>query len=65
MSDIRDRVAQLISDSSAYQAGADNERRRLATLIDIRVGQLRGTLGIRNRGEICNELLRIRQQLNP
>jgi len=65
MSDIRERVAQLISDSSAYKAGADNERRRLATLIHIRVGQLRGTLGIRNRGEICNELLRIRQQLNP
>lgn len=65
MSDIRERVAQLLSDSSAYQAGVDHERRRIATLLDIRVTQLRGTMGIRNRGEICNELLRIRQQLNP
>ena len=63
--DIRERVAQLLSDSSAYQAGVDHERSRIATLIDIRIDQLRGTMGIRNRGEICQELLRIRQQLNP
>lgn len=63
--DFRDRIAKLLTDSSAYQAGVSNERQRLATLIDIRIDQLRGTLGIRNRGEICAELLRIRQQLHP
>ena len=65
MTDIRDRIAQLLTDSSAYAAGQQEERRRLATLIDIRVDQLSGTCGIRNRAEICAELLRIRQQLTP
>lgn len=64
MTDVRDRIAQLLSDSSAYAAGQQEERRRLQLLIDIRVDQLRGTSGIRNRSEICTELLRIRQQLN-
>ena len=65
MSDIRERIAQLLSDSSAFSAGQDHERRRIAALLDMRVQQLRDTMGIRNRGEICSELLRIRQQLNP
>ena len=63
--DIRDRIAQLLSDNSAFTAGQHEERQRIAKLIDIRIDQLRGTCGIRNRGEICAELLRIRQQLNP
>jgi hypothetical protein len=65
MTDIRTRIQRLITDSGTYRQGQHDERQRIAQLIDIRVEQLRGTMGIRNRGEICNELLRIRQQLNP
>lgn len=65
MTDIRNRLEQLLSDSGTYQQGRHDERLRLRQLIDIRIDQLRGTMGIRNRGEICAELLRIRQQLNP
>ena len=65
MSDIRAKVQQLITDSGTYRQGQHDERQRIAQLIDIRIDQLRGTLGIRNRGEICNELLRLRQSLNP
>jgi hypothetical protein len=65
MTDIRERIQRLITDSGTYRQGQHDERQRIALLIDTRVEQLRGTMGIRNRGEICNELLRIRQQLNP
>ena len=65
MNDIRAKIQQLISDSGTYRQGQHDERQRIAQLIDIRIGQLRGTMGIRNRGELCAELLRLRQSLNP
>lgn len=65
MNDIRARINQLISDSGTYRQGQHDERQRIGQLIDIRIDQLRGTMGIRNRGELCAELLRIRQALNP
>lgn len=65
MNDIRTRIAQLITDSGTYRQGQQDERRRLSQLIDIRIDQLRGTPGIRNREQLCAELLNIRQQLNP
>ena len=64
MNDIRARIAQLITDSGTYRQGQQDERRRLSQLIDIRIDQLRGTCGIRNREQLCAELLNIRQQLN-
>jgi hypothetical protein len=64
MSDIRARIAKLITDSGTYRQGQQDERRRLGQLIDIRIDQLRGTAGIRNREQLCAELLNIRQQLN-
>ena len=65
MNDIRAKIQQLISDSGTYRQGQHDERQRIAQLIDIRIGQLRGTMGIRNRSELCAELLRLRQSLNP
>ncbi len=65
MNDIRARIQQLITDSGTYRQGQQDERRRLSQLIDIRIDQLRGTAGIRNREQLCAELLNIRQQLNP
>lgn len=65
MHDIRARIQQLISDSGTYRQGQQDERQRVSQLIDIRIDQLRGTMGIRNRGELCAELLRLRQLLNP
>jgi len=65
MNDIRARIHQLITDSGTYRQGQQDERRRLSQLIDIRIDQLRGTAGIRNREQLCAELLNIRQQLNP
>lgn len=64
MNDIRARIAKLITDSGTYRQGQQDERRRLGQLIDIRIDQLRGTAGIRNREQLCAELLNIRQQLN-
>ena len=65
MSDIRERIAQLLSDTSAFSAGQHEERHRVRQLIDIRIDQLRGTCGIRNREQLCAELLRFRQHLDP
>lgn len=64
MSDIRERVSQLLSDSGTYQQGRHDERHRLRQLIDIRIDQLRGIAGIRNRHQLCAELLHIRQLLD-
>jgi len=64
MSEIRDRINQLLTDSGTYQQGRHDERHRLQQLIDIRIDQLRGIAGIRNREQLCAELLNIRQMLD-
>ena len=64
MTDIRARINQLISDSGTYRQGQQDERQRLRSLIDIRIDQLRGTCGIRNREQLCAELLHLRQHLD-
>lgn len=64
MSDIRHRIEQLLSDTSAFRAGQTDERQRVRQLIDIRIDQLRGIAGIRNRHQLCAELLHIRQLLD-
>lgn len=65
MSDIRHRIEQLLSDTSAFTAGQTEERHRIRQLIDIRIDQLCGTVGVRNRQQLCAELLYIRQHLEP
>ena len=65
MNDIRARISQLISDSGTYRQGQQDERQRLRTLIDVRIDQLRATLGIKNREQLCAELLHLRQHLDP
>lgn len=64
-SDIRARISQLISDSGTYRQGQQDERTRLRSLIDIRIDQLRGTTGLKNRAQLCAELLNLRQHLQP
>ena len=64
MSEIRDRINQLLTDSGTYQQGRHDERHRLRQLIDIRIDQLRKIAGIRNRHQLCAELLHIRQMLD-
>ncbi|NDC36301.1 MAG: hypothetical protein EBZ51_13240 [Synechococcaceae bacterium WB9_2_112] len=61
------RVQQLISESSlnTFRAGQHEERHRVRQLIDIRIDQLRGTCEIRYREQLCAELLRFRQHLDP
>ncbi len=63
MTDIRNRLEQLLSDSGTYQQGRHDERLRLRQLIDIRIDQLSTVPGIRNRQQLCAELLHIRQHL--
>lgn len=63
--DIRARVEQLLNDSSAYRQGLQDERYRLQRLIDIRIDQLHNTPNLCNRQQICQELLNIRQLLEP
>ena len=65
MSDIRYRIEQLLSDTSAYQQGRQDERERLQQLIDIRIDQLNSVPGIRHRHQLCAELLYVRQLLKP
>jgi len=64
VTDIRARINQLISDSGTYRQGQQDERQRLRSLIDIRIDQLRGTCGIRNREQLCAELLHLRQHID-
>jgi hypothetical protein len=63
VTDIRNRLEQLLSDSGTYQQGRHDERLRLRQLIDIRIDQLSTVPGIRNRQQLCAELLHIRQHL--
>ncbi len=65
MSDIRQRLEQLLSDTGAYRQGRQDERERLQHLIDIRIDQLHCIAGIRNRQQLCAELLQLRQTLEP
>lgn len=65
MTDIRARINQLISDSGTYRQGQQDERHRLRSLIDIRIDQLRATVGIKNREQLCAELLHLRQHIDP
>ncbi len=65
MTDMRARINQLISDSGTYRQGQQDERQRVRQLIDVRIDQLRGTCGIRNREQLCAELLLLRQHLEP
>lgn len=64
MTDIRARINQLISDSGTYRQGQQDERHRLRALIDIRIDQLRATVGIKNREQLCAELLHLRQHID-
>ena len=66
MSDyIRHRLEQLLSDTSAFNAGKQDERQRICKLIDARIDQLHAIPSCINRQQVCTELLRIRQQLEP
>lgn len=63
--DTRQRLEQLLSDSGTYQQGRHDERLRLQQLIDVRIDQLNRVTGIRNRQQLCAELLHVRQLLEP
>lgn len=60
MSEIRQRLEQLLVDSGAYRQGRQDERERLQQLIDVRIDQL---AGLPRTQQLCAELLLIRQQL--
>ena len=60
----RARLYSLLEGSNTFKAGQQSERDRLRLLINIRVDQLRGTMGIRNREQLCAELLHIRLYLD-
>ena len=60
----RARLYSLLEGSNTFKAGQQSERDRLRLLIDIRIDQLRGTMGIRNRDQLCSELLHIRKYLD-
>lgn len=62
---IRAKLEQLISDSSMFNAGQLEERRRLQLLIDCRIDELRSGPTVPQVGAVCAELLRIRQALDP
>lgn len=64
-SDMRARIQQLITESGTYHGGQQDERHRLRNLIDVRIDQLRGVAGIRNREQMCAELLQLRQLIDP
>jgi len=60
VSEIRQRLEQLLVDSGAYRQGRQDERERLQQLIDVRIDQL---AGLPRTQQLCAELLLIRQQL--
>jgi hypothetical protein len=62
MSDIRHRIEQLLSDTSAFRAGQTEERQRVRQLIDTRIDQLSN---LPRTQQLCAELLHIRQLLEP
>jgi hypothetical protein len=62
---IRAKLEALISDSSMFNAGQLEERRRLQLLLTARVDELRSGPTVPQVSAICAELLRIRQALEP
>ena len=62
---IRAKLEQLISDSSMFNVGQLEERRRMQLLIDARIDELRSGPTVPHVSAICAELLRIRQALEP
>ncbi len=62
---IRAKLEALISDSSMFNAGQLEERRRLQLLIDARIDELRSGPTVPQVSAVCAELLRIRQALEP
>jgi len=60
----RARLYSLLEGSNTFKAGQQSERDRLRLLIDIRIDQLRDTMGIRNRDQLCTELQHIRKYLD-
>ncbi len=61
----RQRLYSLLEGSNTFRAGQQSERDRLRALINLRVDQLRGIHGIRNREQICAELHLLRDRLEP
>jgi hypothetical protein len=61
--DIRGKLEALITDSSMFHAGQQDERLRLCRLIDIRLDQLRQLSGHAHVAARREELLSIRQSL--
>ena len=61
----RTRLERLISDSNAFHAGQEEERRRLQLVIDCRIDELRLAGSVPHISAVCAELLRIRQSLDP
>ena len=61
----RARLYRLLEGSNTFKAGQQSELDRLRLLIDVRVDQLRGTHGIRNREQLCAELYRLKNLLEP
>ena len=61
----RKRLYQLLERSNTFRAGQQSERDRLRLLIDVRVNQLQGICGIRNREQLCAELQRLKNLLEP
>lgn len=62
---IRAKLEALISDSSMFNAGQLEERRRVQLLLTARVDELRSASTVPHVSAICAELLRIRQALEP
>jgi hypothetical protein len=62
---IRAKLEALITDSGMFNAGQQEERRRLQTLVDARIDQLRVAPAGAHVISICNELLRLRQSFDP
>jgi len=61
----RQRLYSLLEGSNTFRAGQQSERDRLRALINLRVDQLRGIHGIRNREQICAELYLLRERIEP
>ena len=60
----RARLYSLLEGSNTFKAGQASERDRLRLLIDIRIDQLHNTCGIKNREQLCAELLHLRKDLD-
>jgi hypothetical protein len=61
VSEIRDRINQLLTDSGTYQQGRHDERHRLRQLITVRIDELRT---VPRTELLCAELLHVRRLLD-